>query len=160
MLVTAPESATKFTIENGYILAMYMYCVSFDSNGRLGLLYIGDVIDPSEPSGIDMGTCIPITLEDSPAVENSQILGTAIPVCPIDQQEIGPLSTVNDSEPSWHYSPLVAGNSMPGLNSCRNHRLPRGLTFRVSLPTDIDSPTLSGSVLTVKSTKSRWLIMI
>jgi hypothetical protein len=160
MLVTAPTRATEFTIEKGYILTMYGYCVALDSNWRLGLQYIGEAIDPSEPSGMDMGPCIPITLEDSPAVEHSQILGTAIPLCPIDQNEIGPLSTVNDSEPSWHYSPLVVGNSMPGLNSCGNHRLPRGLTFRVSLPTGMHSPTQSGSVLTVKSTKSRWLIMI
>jgi hypothetical protein len=127
----------KFTIENGYILYLYSFCVGKFLNGYLGLYDIGEVVGNRSR---DMTNCMHITVEDPPATfERLLKLETAVPMCPHKGIDAGSQVYKFDTRTSRYY--LRAGISALGFNSCRDHRLPRGLTFLVP-----DRRPISGSV--------------
>jgi hypothetical protein len=139
----------KFTIENGYMFYLDDFCVGKFSNGDLGLHLIGEFVY-NRPR--DMTNCMPITVERAPSAFDMLIkLETEEPICP--QEEIDAGSHVNNLNSPRYY--LKGGVSDAGRNSCRDHRLPRGLTFLTPFSETIDSGTISGSVLTMQSTKER-----
>jgi hypothetical protein len=140
-----PESdPPEFTIWNGYIFFLDTFCVGKISNGYLGLHMVGEV----EPR--DMTICMPITVESAPpAFEMFLKLETEDPICPQNDIDVG--SQVNNVNSPRYY--LTAGDSEHGVNSCGDHRFPRGLTPLAPFSETIHSGIIAGSVLTVQSTK-------
>jgi hypothetical protein len=150
-----PEHGTKFTIENGYILYTNNFCVLLRKYGYLVIQKIGEANDPSQPR--NMSGCMHIGLEEQPAAfPNYIILRTKKPLCLIETdnyRNIGPPKQVQGSEPPSYY--IKAGISEPGGNSCPDVRLPDA--SKLLIP---DPRLKPGSVLTMQSTKERWLMMI
>jgi hypothetical protein len=134
----------KFTIQNGYIFYLYSFCVGL-RYGILGLYLIGEPVDDTP---WDMRFCIYITVEDPPpSFENVLKVETEEPMCPFEEAMVA-ASQVNNSKPPRYY--IEASISEPGDKSCPDVRFPDGLTLLVP-----DLRPISGSVLTIQSTKTR-----